>query len=303
MGSEQVVAGGFSFSSGNGFTCSRDRTGTSTCWGAQSGMMPLIRSLTPTAFTILSPATHLDLGDGIGCGILASGRLNCWGTLSFDMAVSEPTDISPSGLSGSWVATVDVGVRHMCATSRDGRVFCMGDNSLGQLGQDPASLAEATTLVEVAGLTDAEEVAVSGAATCVRRTGGRVSCWGAENMLGIGSGASVAHPAPVDVPGVTDAQSVVGAAGIGTATCALRADDTLTCWGYDFRVPITGDTAAPDPYTLPGAADVSQFSVGTGYMCLVHREGTANCIGRNFWGTLGDGTTTDSERLVQVALP
>lgn len=301
--SEQVATGGFAFSSGNGFSCSRDRVGTVMCWGEQAGGTPLIQSLSPEGFVALPPATHLDLGNGIGCALLATGRLNCWGTLAFDATVDGPTEINAPGLSGAWVSTIDVGASHLCATSSDGRVFCMGSNRLGQLGQAPASLSESATFVQVAGITDAEQVTVNGVATCVLRTGGQVSCWGAESVLGIGSIDTVAHPTPIDVPGVGDAVSILGSAGIGAATCALRPDDSLTCWGYDFEEPIAGDTLAPDPYPLAGASNVASYGVGTNHMCVVHRDGTVSCIGRNFWGTLGDGSTTDSQVMVSVVLP
>lgn len=302
--SAQVAAGGWTFSSGHGFTCSRDAAGAVLCWGEQAPLgSSLIQGSQPEPFMALGAATHLSLGDEIGCAILASGRLECWGVLPGDSSVSMPMETSPAGLSGSWVKTVDVGSTHLCATSRDGGVYCVGSNNAGQLGADPMTLPESSSFVAIPGISDAEAVTVNGGATCVLRAGGQVSCWGLESALGIGSTAMDPHPTPEDVPGLSDVSLIDGGAGIGLATCALRSDASLTCWGYDFRQPIMGDTSAPSPYGLPGSADVVDFELGSNHMCVAHDDGTASCIGRNFWGTLGDGTEDDSTTFVEVMLP
>lgn len=70
--------------------------------------------------------------------------------------------------------------------------------------------------------------------------------------------------------------------------CALRQDGSVTCWGE-------GGFGRLDALT-----DVASMSVGSNHVCALRKDGSVACWGMNSYGQLGDGTTNDSARPVEL---
>ena len=102
----------------------------------------------------------------------------------------------------------------------------------------------------------------------------------AINALGNESASSQSSNAVI--PG----QQVSGSA---TRTCALADDGAVKCWGG----------GNPTPTAVPGLTGATAVSVGTS-TCALISDGSVKCWGSNFYGELGDGTTTDSATPVTV---
>lgn len=82
------------------------------------------------------------------------------------------------------------------------------------------------------------------------------------------------------------------------ATCGLTAGGAVYCWGYDDEEVQKG----PLPVRLPGQLvfkSIHQGTIGSG--CGLTSDGTAYCWGSNVRGTLGDGSTKDSDTPVRVS--
>ncbi|MBI5517901.1 MAG: hypothetical protein HY909_29285 [Deltaproteobacteria bacterium] len=192
----------------------------------------------------------------------------------------------------SAVQQVSVGALHTCVLRTNGRVYCLGDNSQGQLGVITPGDALRPTLVP--GVTDIAEVSAGGDFTCARTRAGRVWCWGANRsgQLGTGATTTVGEP-PRLVVDLEDARQV--AAGSGFA-CALRDTREVVCWGSNGAFQLGDGTggvgrASPRPVRAAGLTDVTHIAtLQSG--CAVRTDGSVWCWGQNTLGeSSGDGST------------
>jgi len=194
------------------------------------------------------------------------------------------------------------GGSHACAVSTAGKVYCWGANSGGQLGN---GTTDASALpVEVPGITDAIAVDAGDSHTCVVRSGGKVSCWGSNSGGQLGNGIElevVEYPGyppyfatseefsttPLEVPGLSDVVQI--SAGVDK-TCAVVADGTARCWGYNYYGDIGNGSLTPatSPATVVGLDTVLEIETSYTVTCARLASGKVNCWGFKF--NLGDGT-------------
>jgi alpha-tubulin suppressor-like RCC1 family protein len=100
--------------------------------------------------------------------------------------------------------------------------------------------------------------------------------------------------------GITTATAIVAG---NDSACALLADKTVQCWGYN-SYGTTGDGTTTGKHTTPNPVvsidgtgtlgNVTQISMGYDHVCGVRGDGSVVCWGYNSYGELGDGTTTNS---------
>jgi alpha-tubulin suppressor-like RCC1 family protein len=232
-----------------------------------------------------------DNSDGMpdnGC----EADLNASTTCGSCMRACTGTDRCMAGTCVNPRAIVEVGagIGFSCARIADGRVYCWGDNSSGQLGI--GTVVESHIPVQVPGITDAVDLAVGDLHVCIIHTGGAVTCWGENNKHEVGDNATTTdHQSPFDVPGISDARSI--AAG-DEHTCAVRAGGEVSCWGRNDRGQLgsaTGDRGTPMDVT--GLGPAAQVDCGIKFTCAVLRSGAVMCFGENGAHQLGDGGMTD----------
>jgi alpha-tubulin suppressor-like RCC1 family protein len=217
-----------------------------------------------------------------------------------------PPVLATSGLrdSTSTIApatAVAAGGEHTCVMIRTGTVRCWGGNRAGQLGDGTTNDRRRPVDVVRLGVA-ATAVAAGWRHTCALTTAGGVKCWGHNGFGQLGNGTSTGVRAdPVEVSGL---RGVIAIAAGGDHSCALTGGGGVKCWGQNSYGEL-GDGTTTDrssPVDVVGlSSGVIAIAAGGGHSCAVTTIGDVHCWGFNRLGQLGDGTTDDRRRPVQVS--
>lgn len=246
-------------SSGYYRSCALLFDGTFMCWGSEEhGPVEL-----PSGrYRQLSLAGHL-------CGLLDSGRIECW-----NEAYQEGQGETPAGV---FIQVAAAG-RNTCALRPDGTITCWGSAWIGapppgHFVQLSGGFVDFCALDATGQITcwghgprdpfDAPEgvftqVSVGIAHVCALTIDGEVSCWG-DNTFG-----------QLDAPSGRFVEVTVG----GDHACALDDVGNVTCWGADlFNIRATSPVGT-----------FTSVSAGFDHTCAVTTEDTVTCWGRDTWG-------------------
>jgi alpha-tubulin suppressor-like RCC1 family protein len=253
----------------------------------------------PAGSTTPRLAGFVDAGGDHTCVVLATGEARCAGSDDFGQLGNDLPELGsplpvPMALGDGTVAIASGG-RHTCALVLDGSVRCVGDDSVGQLG-NPGSTGLPLRVPLPARAT---AISAGWASGCALLVGGQLWCWGT-----IVAGHLPAF-APFHVPLPAAATAVSSG---GEHVCARLATGAVYCFGSD-RAGQLGDGAVdstdkgPVRVALPAAA----VTVAAGYdhACVLLASGALRCWGRNGAGQLGNGRfgTERSPVAVALALP
>ncbi|MCX7556998.1 proprotein convertase P-domain-containing protein [Xanthomonadaceae bacterium JHOS43] len=181
---------------------------------------------------------------------------------------------------------------HSCTLTTAGAVWCWGYNGNFQLG-DGSSDNRLTPTPVVGFSSGVREISVGSSHTCALTNEGGVYCWGGGANGELGDGGRENRSMPVAVSGLSGGVQDI-AAGSGH-TCALLANGTVQCWGYNVAGQL-GDnstTTRLTPWPVQGLAGVQAISAGRHHTCALTTAGAVRCWGSNGAGQLGDGTQTN----------
>jgi alpha-tubulin suppressor-like RCC1 family protein len=259
----------------------------------------------------LSGVRMLSVGGGYACAVTGAGlatEVLCWGAFGNigdpGGVTSSPCPVAVPALSGLDIASVFAGGVHACAVTSAGAVICWGINLAGKLGRGTLGPGSDSLAPAVVPGVLATGVVADWANTCIWRTGAEAQCWGSNLWGQLGRGPCRActvtfpgtdSPTPAPVTVVSQPQDLALAG--GGFVCGIIAG-AAECWGRDVQdeLGMGGGTVIDD------AVDVA---AGESYGCAVRGgDGSVHCWGENFYGNLGDGTTTSRpSRAPVVGLP
>jgi alpha-tubulin suppressor-like RCC1 family protein len=224
----------------------------------------------------------------------------CWGG-NFDGQVGSGSSlvgmvlpVTVTNTTGSHFVLGDGGYAHTCAIS-NGRAYCWGRNSSGQLGNGTTTNSNVPVLVS-GGITWTKVIAGS-FHTCGVNNLGVAYCWGqgTYGQLGYGGTTDKTVPTPVSTA-IAFSELTAGE----QFTCGLQKVTTppaaIYCWGANPTGQLgTGTTIG---LLTPGAAVVggakfSALSAGSLHVCAINYPSLlVSCWGDNHYTQLGIAETT-----------
>lgn len=265
---------------------------------ADAGPIPIV-----TTTYVSSIAARRD----IACVITTTGGLKCWGAVKAPaawgagttwkrVAVSGYDPLSVCAIRGDdtlWCwsreapsptqpdtaayASIGLSPSTRCAIGTTGALYCWGVNNLGALGT--GDLDPRTTPTPIGADTDWKHVAPGGGHTCALKNGGALYCWGWNAFGQVGDGGPTDQPRTSPVA-IDAANTYVDVDTQNVATCAVRADGTLLCWGSGFG------KLAYTPTAIDSAKTWAKVKVGMTHACALKKDGSLYCWGSNDRGQL-----------------
>jgi alpha-tubulin suppressor-like RCC1 family protein len=271
-------------------------------------------------------AVKVTTGYEHSCALMDTGKVRCWGSgasgqLGYgntnNIGDDEYPYVSAAGdvSLGGTVQDIVAGGYHTCALLDTGEVRCWGLNNSGQLGLGSNTLSNdkigdnelpsSKPVVSLGG--SVVQLSAGMYHTCALMSTGNVRCWGrnVDGQLGLGHYNDVGdNEAVLSVSTVDVGGKVLQVSADDGHTCALLSTGDVKCWGLNGNGQLgLGNTATVPKTNVPGTATVNldgnsayQITTGGQTSCALLANGKARCWGRNQYGQLGLGNTTDVGR-------
>lgn len=226
------------------------------------------------------------------CALRADGTAFCWGdnhlgatgTGVADTIITRPTPV----LGGMKFTQLALTVASACGLAPDGQAYCWGANDYGELGDGSTLSHGAPAPVQT---SERFRMLAAGQTHVCGLTGaGTVFCWGAAGEGQAGVPVAVTSEIRTSPVQVQTAQLFTSIAAGALHTCALTADGSAYCWGwneYDQGGTTAGSLTPWTPKPVIGGLHFVSIAAGDQFTCGVTTAGTLTC-----WGTYWLGTYT-----------
>jgi alpha-tubulin suppressor-like RCC1 family protein len=301
-----TTTGGVSAIAGlGGGSLALESDGTVWAWGRNSdgqlGDGTTTDRTTPVQVSGLTGVVAIAGGWYHGLALKSDGTVWAWGRnsdgqLGDGTTTNRLTPVQVSGLTG--VVAIAGGYWHSLALKTDGTVWAWGHNDYGQLGD--GSTTNRTVSVQVTGLQGVTAIAGGAEHGLALSSDGTVWAWGHNDDGQLGNETTTDSSVPVQVTGLTGV-AVIAA---GVHSLAVKSDGTAWGWGHgvygelgDGGVGVNRST----PVQAIGLTGVVGIAGGSGHSLWLKSDGTVWASGLNWYGQLGDGTTTERHTPVQVS--
>lgn len=270
----------------------------------------------------------LSLGFDHSCAIASDDLVYCWGRNSGMLGDNTestysrvPVQLYSSGyLSGKTVLSIAMGEFHGCALASDGKVYCWGANTNGQLGDNKTSSnshVHVPVPVDMTGVLNNKTVKTISANeqhTCVIASDYQGYCWGRNYFGQHGDGNAYGDnlvPVAVSTSGVLSGKTLKSLIAGQYHTCAVASDDMAYCWGSNSYGELGDNMVSGNESHVPVAVKmtgtilqgktIKSIMPGSNHTCAIASDDLAYCWGlSNSYGMLGNNSTGQSLSPVQV---
>lgn len=316
VGTPPPATGSARIAAGVAFSFARNAAGTSVAsWGSDTaGALGNgsdgdrnVPGPIPLPGFVPQPATVIAGGGGAAHGLMISdGTLWGWGYNGFGQLGTGDANSRPSPTPGTYAngfvltgaIAAAAGTLHTVVLRSDGRVFTMGYNASGQLGD--GTTTDRLRAVEVPGLANITAVAAGGHFSLALRSDGTVWAWGANASGQLGDGTTTARSSPVLVTGLGGVTAI--AAGDEHAL-ALLATGAVVAWGRNSEGQL-GDNTTSNRSTPVGVLGFSRaFSIAAGGNTSIAMSEIPVVWGSNSNGQLGTGSLLPAFRASAGPIP
>ena len=238
---------------------------------------------------------------------------NFFGQLGNGVPLPYPDDsrstmpVEVSNLDGAELKAIAGGANHSLALKNDGTVLAWGLNQDGQLGD--GTNTDSSTPVEVKDpndpsgyLSGVKALAAGSSHSLALKDDGTVWAWGTNESGQLGDGTNANSTQPVKVANLSGVEAISGG-GASSYSLALKDDGTVWAWG-DNRASqgtriggqlgddeITSSNTPLQVSDLPSGMEA--IAAGAEHGLALKDDGTVWAWGYNWFGQLGDGTSTD----------
>ena len=200
-----------SIAAGYAHTCALTTEGKAYCWGmnqyGQLGNNSTTKSSIPVAVQMPAGVSFQSIAAGYThtCALTATGQAYCWGEGSSGRLGNNSTTSSripvavqmPAGVSFQSIAA---GYTHTCALTTEGKAYCWGRNTDGQLGNNSTTNSLTPVAVQMPAGVSSQSIAASNVHTCALTTTGKAYCWGMNQYGQLGNNSTTNSSIPVTAP-------------------------------------------------------------------------------------------------------
>ncbi|AXE53900.1 Regulator of chromosome condensation (RCC1) repeat protein [Aurantimicrobium sp. MWH-Uga1] len=213
---------------------------------------------------------------------------------------------TPVTIDGINFVKVSVGIRHALGLTSQGTVYSWGYNGYGELGDGTTSNSSVPVQVKGIGgsgyLTDVTDISAGGWFS-LAVSNGHVVSWGLNSRGNLGIGTLTNSSVPLVVNGVGGSGELTGINGVAAGFSEAYATNgtNVFAWGSNDHGQLGNNqvgTDARSPVIVLGINGTSPLTnvtaVAAGaFFGMAVSNGTLVSWGANFYGNLGDGTTTN----------
>jgi alpha-tubulin suppressor-like RCC1 family protein len=258
--------------------------------------------VTVRATATIFHAASVTVGNEFACALTDAGQALCWGRNAEGQlgigTVSNGTQV-PTPVAGNLTFTKLSAGGHTCGLTSNGTAYCWGPNQEGEIGTGSTSEvvpAPTPVLTDVRFTTiSAEGLTVSANSTCGLTASGEAWCWGDNHFGKLGNGSTESSAVPVRV------QSGVAFDSIWTGywhVCARATTGELWCWGEQESDPGAFGAGPAGLHATPVLVHpefrFAQLALGRNFTCAITTAQSTVCWGANIFGSLGNGTESES---------
>lgn len=227
-------------------------------------------------------------------GTLWAWGYNGYGQLGDGTTVNKTAPVQIN-LSPNW--EIGVGENHSL-TIKNGTLWAWGSNAYGQLGNGGTS--NETTPVQIGTDTNWTRVIAGNYSSYAIKSDGTLWAWGYNASGRLGDGTIINRNTPVQITTATNWKKVVAGNG---HTLAIKTDGTLWVWGNNSNGKLGLGYAVIStqvPTQVGTSTDWIDVSAGGTFSLAIKANHTLWAWGGNYYGQLGDGTTTDKPTPIQI---